>query len=252
MGFLTGKSKSKSTQQSQQQSQQQSSAGNIAHDYLQKEYAPTVQQGNRGFGLLGSLLGLDGGEAGDAAYGRFKESTGYETAFNDGQRAVQGAGSGRGVFNSGATAKALQARGQETSKSSFMSFLQSLLGFSNQGMQAGNLIGSTGGVSNSSGTSSGTSTGTSTSSSKPGLGPTLGAAMSMIPSDPRLKTDIDMVGTAENGLGIYQYRYIWDDEGVVRTGYMADEVAELAPHALGPKLPGGYMTVDYSKLPEIV
>ncbi len=233
MGFLTGKSKSKSTQTSESK--------NLAHPYIQDTYNPVAKTGVDTTSLISKLLGVNGDAEG--GFNNFKNSIGYQHTFDEGQRAVTGSYAGRGLAQSGAAMKALQDRGQETAKSSFLAYLQSLLGLSGQGLQAGGLIGSTGGVAKSSGTS--------TSSSKPGLGSTIGAAMSMIPSDPRLKTDIDMVGTAENGLGIYRYRYLWDDVNTVRIGYMANEVAELAPHALGPELPGGFMTVDYSKLPEI-
>lgn len=65
-------------------------------------------------------------------------------------------------------------------------------------------------------------------------------------SDRRLKVDIDLIGRRPDGLGVYSFRYVW--EPVKRTiGVMADEVARLAPHALGPRV-FGYRTVDYGKL----
>jgi hypothetical protein len=64
-------------------------------------------------------------------------------------------------------------------------------------------------------------------------------------SDRRLKTDIEPLGTLADGLGIYRYRYIWDDEP--RVGVMADEVARLRPWALGASI-DGYATVHYDAL----
>lgn len=225
MGFITGKST------------QKSSSENKAFPYLQQAYGGAVSQGTGASDLMSKLL--MGGQGGADAYKQYQDSTGYQSVLDAGSKAITGNAASRGLLSSGSTLKALSNYGQDTAKSSFNTFLQHLLGLSGQGLQAGGLIGQAG------------QTSTSSSKSKPGLGSTIGAGLSMIPSDPRLKTDIDMVGTAANGLGIYKYRYKWDDVGTVRIGYMADEVAELAPYALGEELPGGYMTVDYSKLPTI-
>ena len=64
-------------------------------------------------------------------------------------------------------------------------------------------------------------------------------------SDRRLKTDIERVGTHKTGVGIYEFNYIWP--GQRQRGVMADEVAELAPWALGEPI-NGFATVDYSRL----
>lgn len=96
-----------------------------------------------------------------------------------------------------------------------------------------------------------TASGTSTTQQKNGwLSNLMGAAQigaaAFIPSDPRVKRDIRLLGRRADGLGIYSFRYVW--EPVKRTvGVMADEVAQLAPHALGPRM-FGFATVDYSKL----
>ena len=65
------------------------------------------------------------------------------------------------------------------------------------------------------------------------------------PSDVRLKRDISKVGVLHDGLGVYAYRYLWDD--TPRIGVMAQEVAGTRPWALGPML-NGYMTVNYGAL----
>lgn len=73
-----------------------------------------------------------------------------------------------------------------------------------------------------------------------------GTVAPLIPSDRRLKDDVDRIGN-HGPLGLYSYRYHWDESGRRRIGVMADEVALHAPDALGPKI-GGYATVDYGKL----
>ncbi len=63
-------------------------------------------------------------------------------------------------------------------------------------------------------------------------------------SDRRLKTDIKRVGTTDDGLGVYTYRY--KAGGPVQMGVMADEVKKIKPHAV--EAVGGFDTVDYGAL----
>lgn len=80
-------------------------------------------------------------------------------------------------------------------------------------------------------------------------GGALGAAGSLgwapLASDPALKDDVVKIGEEPDGLGIYEFDYIWGGER--QTGVMADEVAELRPWALGPEV-GGFATVNYGAL----
>ncbi len=63
-------------------------------------------------------------------------------------------------------------------------------------------------------------------------------------SDRRLKHHIKRIGTADNGLPIYSYRYKWG--GPTMLGFMADEVERVSPEAVGEL--AGFKTVDYSKV----
>lgn len=65
-------------------------------------------------------------------------------------------------------------------------------------------------------------------------------------SERRVKRDIDLIGTLANGLGVYRFSYMWD-RATRHVGVMVDEVARLAPHALGPRF-FGIRTVNYSAL----
>lgn len=76
------------------------------------------------------------------------------------------------------------------------------------------------------------------------LGGLFGLGANLIASDRRLKKDIKRIGTADNGLPIYSYRYIWD--GPVQIGFMADEVKEIHPEAVSD-IGGGFLGVDYEK-----
>ena len=64
-------------------------------------------------------------------------------------------------------------------------------------------------------------------------------------SDRRVKTDIERVGTAANGLPVYHYRYVGG--GGTYRGYMADEVEAIFPHAVTEI--GGYKAVNYAEVP---
>ena len=75
-----------------------------------------------------------------------------------------------------------------------------------------------------------------------GLAGTLGGAA--IKSDRRLKTDIERVGTLDNGLPVYSYRY--KDGGPVHIGLMADEVRTIHPEAV-TTTPDGFDAVFYAK-----
>jgi hypothetical protein len=89
---------------------------------------------------------------------------------------------------------------------------------------------------------------TSTPSTASSIASALGTAAqiaSVIPSDRRLKTKIERVGRHPDGLGIYDFDYIWG--GARQRGVMADEVAQLRPWALGPTI-GGYATVNMAAL----
>lgn len=91
---------------------------------------------------------------------------------------------------------------------------------------------------------------TTTQSKSPGLTDAIGLGLSAasIFSDRRLKTNIRKVGEEADGLGIYDYRYVWG--GPMQRGVMADEVAKLRPWALGEPL-AGYMRVNYAALDRV-
>lgn len=63
-------------------------------------------------------------------------------------------------------------------------------------------------------------------------------------SDRRLKRNIIKIGTRPDGLGVYEFEYIWG--GGRQIGLMAQEVLGVYPDAVGEA--GGYLTVNYSKV----
>jgi hypothetical protein len=64
-------------------------------------------------------------------------------------------------------------------------------------------------------------------------------------SDRRLKTDITRLSTRSDGLGVYQFRYVWG--GPLHIGLMAQEVQPLYPDAVLHR--DGYLMVDYGRVP---
>ena len=65
-------------------------------------------------------------------------------------------------------------------------------------------------------------------------------------SDIRLKRDVTLVGRLNDGLGLYQYRYLWSN--TVYVGVMAQEVALIHPDAIVRGDLDDYLRVDYGRL----
>ena len=64
-------------------------------------------------------------------------------------------------------------------------------------------------------------------------------------SDIRLKTNIEKVGIAANGLPLYTFKYIGSD--VMYRGVMAQDVLEVFPEAV-ITMPNGFLAVHYDML----
>ncbi len=64
-------------------------------------------------------------------------------------------------------------------------------------------------------------------------------------SDARLKRNIKAVGTAENGLTLYEFQYLWSSNKY--EGVMAQEVLKHTPEAV-VRSKFGFYKVNYSKL----
>jgi len=65
-------------------------------------------------------------------------------------------------------------------------------------------------------------------------------------SDRRLKEDIQRIGHTDDGLPIYKYKYKGDDAHQTHIGFMADEVEQHKPEAVGVA-GNGYKYVDYDR-----
>jgi hypothetical protein len=64
-------------------------------------------------------------------------------------------------------------------------------------------------------------------------------------SDVRLKRELLLLETLDNGINLYRYRYRWSDTDYV--GVVAQEVAAIVPEAVSADA-HGYFRVDYRRL----
>lgn len=227
---------------------------NTNKDLITNSYSGAMGQGNGATNFLAQLLGVSpGGVSGaantiggvsnaiaqgggaQAGYNNYLQMAGYAPAMRQLSQGITGQGAAAGILNSGSTAKALQTRGTELNQSFFNNYLQQLAGLSGLGLQGGQLIANVGQKSNSTGG------GPSTAGT---IASTVGKIASIF-SDRRLKHNIRKVGEFTDGLGIYSFSYLGSKQKL--KGVMADEVAELRPWALGPKI-AGYATVNYGAL----
>jgi hypothetical protein len=66
-----------------------------------------------------------------------------------------------------------------------------------------------------------------------------------VPSDRRLKTAVTEVAALPSGLRLYRFKYRWSETEYV--GVMAQEVSEIAPHAV-IEADDSFLRVDYDAL----
>lgn len=218
MGGIFGGSKSKSTSKNQ------------AYGTINNWATPLLGYAQEGASGLSSLLGGD-----TSGLDSFKSAMGYDWDLDRGTGDIIAKRAAAGGLDSGATLKGLANFQTGLNNSYAQNYINQLLGLSNIGATAAGTLTNAG------------QTSTSTQSSGGGLGGVLGglASNAALFSDSRLKKNIKKIGELEDGLGVYEYSYIWEDKRA--KGVMADEVAILRPWALGPEV-NGYKTVNYGRL----
>ena len=101
--------------------------------------APYVEAGNKATNSIQALLGLGGDKAAtDAAFQNWRDSTGYQFQFNEGQKAVEAGLGKKGYSESGAAKKALTQYGQNAASGSFGNYYGALTGQQGVGLSAAN------------------------------------------------------------------------------------------------------------------
>jgi hypothetical protein len=150
LGLGFGKSK----QKSQSTSSSESESGNRFADFLRDQYAPTTEYATGAGNALQQLL--FGGASQNQGFQNFRDNSGYDFLFGEGQRALNNKFSGAGLYNSGARAKALTKYGQDQASTSLNQYIAQLLGLSQLGLSGGNLISDAGKYSEASSASQST------------------------------------------------------------------------------------------------
>jgi hypothetical protein len=210
-------------------SKSKQSSDNRAYNDIVQNFGGLQEGATTGAGALKALL------AGDTSgFDQFKKSTGFDFMGEQGSRGITGNAAAGGLLRSGSSGKALMNYGNQMNNQYANNYMDRLGQQADMGFKAGNLISGTGNRSSGS------------SSTKPGIGGFLGQIIKG--SDVRLKKNIKKIGKFGD-IGIYRYKYISGQGPFV--GVMAQEVEQHYPEALGP-IVGGYMTVDYGKLQEVV
>jgi len=201
---------------------------NLAYPDLKQDFGGLQSNATTGANSLNALLSGD-----TTGFDQFKKSTGYDFMSEQGSRGITGNAAARGLLRSGSSGRALMNYGNQMNNQYAKDYMDRLGSQAEMGFKAGGLISGAGNYTKG------------TSSEKPDITKYIGMIAA---SDERLKQNIKKIGDFGD-VGMYRYHYISGQGPYV--GVMAQEVEEHYPEALGPVI-GGYMTVDYGKLREIV
>lgn len=208
---------------------------NVNNSLIKDTFTGAAEQGVGAQGVLAGALGVPGGNSAgaDAGFAQFSDRSGFKNVLQDLTQGITGGQAARGLLRSGSTSTRLLEEGTALNQQNYNNYLQNLLGLSNLGLGAGGLL-----------TSAGSGAAVQQPSKVAMIAQGIGGLASIF-SDRRLKRDVERVGVAEDGLGIYLFRYLGQAHKVL--GVMADEVARLRPQALGPTV-AGFATVNYGEL----
>lgn len=121
---------------------QKSESGNKAYPWIKDTYAPMASGGTDAFNMASGLL--SGSPESKAGYDNFLNNSGYSYLMDNAMQGVTNSAAGKYLLRSGATAKALQDRSVNLTKTMFQNYLQDLMGLSQQGLGAGSLIANAG------------------------------------------------------------------------------------------------------------
>jgi len=236
---------------------------------------PYAQAGVGSLQQQQALLGLLGPEAQQQAIAQLEQGAGFQAQVRQGEEALLQRASATGGLRGGNIQAALAqfrpqmlqqaiedqygrlggltALGQTTTQNIAQLGQASAAGQSAAGLQTGADIAGLLGIQGAARAGSRLGQGAAASNvlNLPGqfLGMQYGAGVANpglqgIFSDQRLKKNVARLGTRSDGLGVYEFEYIWG--GGRHIGLMAQEVVNIYPDAIGES--GGYMTVDYGKV----
>jgi hypothetical protein len=152
----------KSTQKSNNQSQQTSTSLNQSYPFIQGALGDQVSNAGQGTNAIKALLGLSGDTGQKAAFDNFRNSSGYDFIRNEAVNGITGSQASKGLLSSGSTLKGISKYTSGLASNFLNSYLSQLMGLSDSGIKAAQVISSAGNTANSQGTSFGNSSGSST------------------------------------------------------------------------------------------
>ncbi|MCW2763391.1 MAG: hypothetical protein JWR85_3592 [Marmoricola sp.] len=147
VGAVAGGVISSSATKSAAKSQATTAANQVAESQRNQQYItgleqPTIDRGNAAGAAFSNFMGLNGAGSQQGALDTFRASTGYQDTLNTGLGAVNSNAYSRGLGASGATLKALQARGSAIADQSSQQYLGNLNVLNQTGQTAiGNVAG---------------------------------------------------------------------------------------------------------------
>lgn len=103
---------------------------------LREDLMPYTTAGTNALAPAQGLLGINGPEAAAAAMEDFQTSPGYDFAVSEGLQAVERSAAAQGMGHSGATMKALQARGSQLANQEFGTYYNRLMGLTQLGQNS--------------------------------------------------------------------------------------------------------------------
>jgi hypothetical protein len=145
IGGVISSNAAKSAAKTQAQvAQEQIAANNANRQQITGMEQPNIDRGNAAGSIYGGLLGIGDAAASKTALDTYRGSVGYQDLLNTGLGAVNANAYSRGLGDSGATLKALQAKGMSLADQNQQTYLGNL----NNLIQTGNsAIGNVAGVS---------------------------------------------------------------------------------------------------------
>jgi len=233
-------------------------------DMVRELLKPYVEAGTPALQQQQALIGLQGQEAQQQAISALEQGAGFQARVRQGEEALLQRASATGGLRGGNIQAALaQFRPQMLQQEIETQYgrlggltslgQQSAAGVGTAGMQTGarvaGLYGDVGAAQAGKELAQGQAMAGLFNMPAQFLGMQYGAKVGTpgfgnIFSDRRLKRNITKIGTRPDGLGVYEFEYIWG--GGRQIGLMAQEVQGVYPDAVGEA--GGYLTVNYSKV----
>ena len=243
---------------------------------LQTNYTAGIQPflqnigtANQGMGAIANAMGLNGPQGTQQAYNSFLGTVAPAIQFGS-QNVLRNAAATGGGTSSGATQAALQNLAQNQAMGGWQNYVSNLSPFYNYSTAntqgAGNLYSGLGSALNQNLMGMGNNLASgwgaigsananadlAAAQAEQQAGQNIwntaiggaGAIAKFMPSDVRIKDDVERIGTLNDGIPIYRYRYKGHPE--TQIGVMAQDVERIDPGAV-VEHPSGIKLVDYKR-----